>query len=303
MDFKIGDDIEDMSNVKKKNNGIMPIVIVVVGALVIGLLVFLLSSLIFKEKKPVETPKLDQPIPISDSSVQILYKSVSYGTRTYRDDKFIKNNNVSLSSFSDQEKFFYALQFVQQTDFEDTGDVDGATQAKIYRISNDKIKVYMQRFFGPQVNYSTDEKITHVFRFEIDGKNYAELTFSPDFDGFKAVFTEKKDFIGNKDLIKPYYTSLSNAILKADNTLVIEEKVIFTKYQKEEDNYSIKITSDPQNNFLLEEKQNIKAEQLKESPIDILDYGDKTGKVIYMFKVNQNSYYFDSSSFTTPTNN
>ena len=302
MDFKIGDDIEDMSNGKKKDKGITPIIIVVVGALIIGLVVFLISSLIFKGNEPVETPPVDQQLNIADATVQVLYKSISYGTRTFRDDKFIKNDSVNLNSFSDSEKYFYALQFVQQTDFEETGEVDSTTNKKVYRISNDSIKSYMQRFFGPQVNYSTEEKVTHTFRFDIDGNNYAELTYSEEFDGFKAIFTEKKDFIANKDLIKPYYTSLFNAVLKADKTLVIEEKVIYTHFENEEGKYKIKITSDPQNNQIIEEKQNITAEQLNEVPIDILDYGDKTGIVTYLFKVNGNSYYLDSSTLSSPNN-
>ena len=73
MDFKIGDDIEDMSNGKKKDKGITPIIIVVVGALIIGLVVFLISSLIFKGKEPVETPPVDQQLNIADATVQVLY--------------------------------------------------------------------------------------------------------------------------------------------------------------------------------------------------------------------------------------
>ena len=302
MDFKIGDDIEDINdNSSTKRKGILPVIIVIIIAIIIGVLVFLISNALFGQKEPVETPIVDTQLDTNDTTVQILYKSVTYGTRNYRNDIFIKTDSVNLSSFTNEEKYFYALQFVQQTDFEETGETDETTKQKIYILSNDKVKGYMQRFFGPQVTYNTDEKITHVFRFKLGDKNKAEMTYSEEFDGFKTVFTEKVDFIDNKEIVKPYYKVLESATRKADTSLVLIEKVIYTKVEKKDDGtYNIKISSDPQSNNLLEDI-NDSEENIKSRNIDILDYSEKTAHVTYTFKVNNNSYYFDNSTLETNT--
>ena len=297
MDFKIGDEIEDTTdeNYKPKGNSKLPLIIVIVVSLLFGLTVFLISNALFGGKKgTTEEPVVDQQVQLTDENVQILYDYVTYGTRNHRNDKFLKEQSVTLSSFSNQERFYYALQFAQPEDFEYTKKLDDQKH-KIYTISNDKIKGYMQRFFGNQVTYSTSSDIKYTFTFKINNKNVGELKYSVDNDGFDTVFTDLEEDIP-EELVEPYYTDLVSATKKlADNSLSLVENVIYTDVQKENDVYTVNIYKDYQHTMLIETKQNLTEAQLKENPINISDYNGKTATVTYLFKVNNNSYYFDSS--------
>ena len=124
MDFKIDDDFEEKSENQKKNHNIVSTIVIAVVSIIIGLIVFFVSNAFFGKKViPAEVPK-DIDVALTDENVQILYDYVTYGVRDTRNDKFIKERNVQLSSFSNQEKFYYALQFAQVEDFEATSVCD-----------------------------------------------------------------------------------------------------------------------------------------------------------------------------------
>ena len=124
MDFKIEEIDEEEKSKKSSNNNLMPIIIVVIIALIVGLLVFLVSNKAFgkKEKKP--EPVTETKLKLTEDNVEILYAYVTYGTKNIRNEKFIKEKNVDINSFTNDEKFYYALQFAQVEDFENDGELD-----------------------------------------------------------------------------------------------------------------------------------------------------------------------------------
>jgi hypothetical protein len=298
MDFKIGDDLEEnTSDSPRKTNSKLPIIIVVVVSLLCGLLVFFVSNLLFGVKKTEEVVPTATVMDVDDEDIQILYQYVTYGVKNTRNDKFIKDQSVKMEDFTNDEKFYYALQFAQVEDFASTGQVDD-DKRKIYNISSAKIKTYMQRFFGPQVTYSTSSIITYPFSFRINSLNVGVLTYNSISDGFDTVFTSFEDDIEDDSVVKDYYTKLNSATKETDNTIKINEKIIYTDYSVDDDGYyTIKIYKDYAKTMLLETKTNLKKEELESNPINIDDYIEKAATITYVFKANLN-YYFYSSTIT-----
>ena len=235
MDFKIGDEIEENGTPKKDRSKNLGLIIAIIIALASGIIVFLISNAIFGKKEVVEKPEESVPINLSDENVKILYNYVTYGTKGKRNDKFLSENKVDLSSFENQEKFYYALQFAQVEDFIPTEKKDQQGR-KIYNIPSSKIRTYMQRFFGGMVTYSNDVVITYTFSFQINGQNVGIMTYSEEYDGFDTVFDGIEEQETSSNLVEPYYAELTGAFKEPDGSYRLEEKVIFTDIQKEGDN-------------------------------------------------------------------
>lgn len=298
-DFKIGEDIEETPGESKirKSNSIIPIIIVIVVAIIIGLTVFLVSNAILnpskKETEQATTTKLD----LKDENVEILYNYVTYGTNNTRYEKFIKEQNVTIDSFSNYDKFYYALMFVETSDIVDNNKTDEAGN-KIFSIPESKIKTYMKRFFGPNINYSTDTEITYAFSFSSGGKNIATLTYNPTTQCFDIIF---KDTSKNKEttLVEPYYAKLTDAYQSSDGTLTLKEKIIYTDAKVNTDGtYNITIYKDYNHTEQIDIKQNYSQELLKSNPITIEDYSNKASTITYTFKTYNNTYYFESSTIS-----
>lgn len=294
MDFKIGDAIEEEGTSTKKNTK-LPIIIIVILSIVIGLTVFLVSNAFFGEKKKDNTQAVSTNVDLDDENVKILYEYVTYGVKNTRNDKFIKEQNVKLEDFNNYEKYYYALQFAQVEDFASTGKVNSEGK-KIYNISSSKIKNYMQRFFGPEVTYSTNSNITYPFSFRINNLNVGTLTYTVESQGFDTIFTGFEDNIISNNLVEPYYTELSQATKKSDGSLELTEKIIYTELIKKDNVYDINIYKDYQKTMLLETKTNLTEEQIKENPISITDYKEKAATITYEFKLSSTNYYFYSST-------
>ena len=298
-------EIEEENNNSNENiiSKIIYIVIILAAALIVGLTIFLIANAIFNKKpttpkKPVNTTeKLD----LNNQNVKTLYKYVTTGTNNIRVDKFVKNSKVDKTSFTDEEKLYYALQFAEVKDFENFGDLDEQGN-KIYNISKDKIKKYLTLFFGNGVTLSEYVPIEYVFSFKINDKNVGYLTYSDENDGYNATFTEYQDIDKkSEELVDSFYTKLVNAYKKNDGTYYLEEKVIYTDLVKENDKYKLSIYKDYNKEQLIESKTTTESE-LKENPIKIEDYLDKASTITYVFKantLNKNTLYFDSSSIKT----
>ncbi len=297
MDFKIGDAIEEEGTSTKKENKSLPIIIVVVLSIIIGLTVFLVSNMIFGDKKKEQPTSISSEVALDDENVKILYDYVKYGVRSTRNDKFIKEQSVKLEDFSNYEKFYYAMQFAQAEDFAATGQVNAQKQ-KIYNISSAKVKSYMQRFFGNEVTYSTSSVIRYPFSFRINNMNVGTMTYAVERDGFDTVFAEFEDNITTENVVEPYYTELVGANKKSDGSLELTEKIIYTTVNQRENVYDVNIYKDYQKTMLLEQKTNLTAEDLKEKPISAKDYGEKAATITYVFKLNSTNYYFYSSTIT-----
>lgn len=295
-DFKIGDDIEEKPGDSKirNSNSIVPIIIVIVIAIAIGLTVFFISNAILnpskKDAEQTTTTKLD----LKDDNVEILYSYMTYGTNNARYQKFIKEQNVTADSFSNYDKFYYALMFVEASDLVDTNKTD-ASGNKIYNIPESKIKTYMKRFFGPNINYSTATEITYTFNFSSNGKNIAIITYDATTQCFNIVFTATSQQEASH-VVEPYYSKLTDAYQTSDGTLTLKEKIIYTDTQANADGtYNIIIYKDYNHTEQIDIKQNYSQELLKTNPISIDDYSNKASTITYTFKTYNNTYYFDSS--------
>lgn len=304
MDFKIEDNFDENGSSKKKKNSTLSIVIVSIIAIICGISVFVISNALFGKKTPTTTPPKNVSVNLKDDNVSILYDYVTYGVNNTRGDKFVKEKNVTLDSFNNEERFYYALQFCQVEDFTDSKQVNSAGQP-IYKLPVTTVKKYMQRFFGNKVTFSTNSVITYTFNFKINEKNVGVLTYNAADDSYDTVFTELKEEVP-VNVVEPYYTKLVKATrMGKDNSLELEEKVIYTVSQENNGVYTIGIYKDYEHTILLETKQNLTAEQLKENPIKIDNYLTKAATVKYMFKLNKVAYYnntiycFDNSTIKT----
>ncbi|MBR2677925.1 MAG: hypothetical protein IKE63_00715 [Bacilli bacterium] len=294
-DFKIGDDFENNGKQNKIDRKIA-IIIVIVVSIFFGLLVFFISNAIIG-KNEKEPPKVDTQVNLDDENVKILYSYVAYKDNGYGNDKFLKEKSVTSNSFTNEDKLFYALQFVDPNDLVYDGQKTDQGQ-KIYNLSITKIKTYLQRFFGSDNSISPVDEFEYKFDFSINGLSLAKLTYSEEEQDYKVVFMKEEE--KTEELVRPYYTKLSSATKKADGTLILNEKVIYTTFVNENDVYKINIYKDFEHTTLLEMLQNIKKEDLIAKPISLEKYEDKSATISYIFKINSinRNYYFDSSSIT-----
>lgn len=298
MDFKIGDDFDENGNVNEhKVNKKMLIAIVAGISIVFGLLVFFVSNAILGGNKKDE-PAVDTQVDLTDENVQILYKYVTYKDNGYGNDLLLKETSVDNSKFTDEDKLYYALQFLQPEDLLYNGKTNDNKQ-KIYNLSLSKVKDYLKRFFGTDIAFSPVKELTYKFTFTINNLGVAKLTYSEEEQLYNVVFN-KEEPKKEEEIVQPYYTELTSATKKHDGTLILNEKVIYTTSSKENDTYKINIYKDYDHTTILEAKQNITADDLKANPISIDKYIDRAATISYTFKVNSlnKNYYFYSSNIT-----
>lgn len=297
MDFKIGEDIQEEetkeSSSKKLFGGNFNIIIIVVTAIVAFLVVFLITNAIFnpKQKKVEPVTPTSEKRSLTEENVKILYQYVTYGTTGIRNDKFIKNKSVKLKDFTDEEILYYALQFAQVDDFDFTGNYD-ENNNKIYSISSRMIKKYVERYFGKNVNYSTDVVISYPFTFSINDKNVGVLKYNDDTSSFDTTFASKSE--EKEYLIEPYVGKLTEAYKDPDGGYRLIEKVIFIDLEKQDDGkYQVIVSKDYEHNNIIESSVDQSEEDIKN--ININKYIDKGSTITYTFKLNGNVLYFDSS--------
>ena len=293
-EFKIGDDFDEEGNVKEHKVDKKIIILIVIGiSIVFGLLVFLVSNGIFGGHED-DTP-VDTQVALTDETVQVLYKSVAY--RDYGNDLFLRENNVTIDTFKDEDKLYYALQFVQPEELTYSEKMTDQKQ-KIYDLSISKIRKYLPTFFGNDINFTPIEELTYKFDFTINDLGVAKLTYNDEEEVYKVVFEKEED--NEEELVKPYYTELSSATKKADGTLILNEKVIYASSTKESDTYKINIYKDYQHTTLIEARQDVTKDDLNSNPISIEKYKDRAATITYTFKVKElnKNYYFAGSSIT-----
>ena len=276
------------------------ILITIIICLVVGVGTYLISSVILGTKVKEEQEKGEE-IPITNESVKILYENVTYGVRGSRNDKFLKEQSVTLNSFSNYEKFYYALQYSLPGDLYQTNEKDTKGN-KIYRLPISKIDVYMKSFFGPNVTYTYESSLNYPFLYSIEGKNVGRMTYNQVNNAYDIVFDSYLDNIKNDSLVNDYYTKLYKAYVLEDNTLKIEEKVIFTSLTQANDRnneyYSLVIYKDNGHTNLIEQKANMTKDEINALNLSVDNYINKAATVTYYFKVNSTSYYFDHSTIS-----
>lgn len=287
---------------EKRSNGFKKgLLITLIICLVIGLGTYFICSIIFGLKAKEEQQA--EEIPITNESVKILYENVTYGVRGSRNDKFLKEQSVTINSFSNYEKFYYALQYSVPGDLYQTNTNDSKGN-KIYRLPTSKIDMYMKNFFGPNVTYTFENSLNYTFLYSIDGHNVGRMTYNSINNAYDIVFDSYLDNEKKDNLVDEYYTKLYKAYVLEDNTLKIEEKVIFTSltsvnngYNKGE-YYSLAIYKDNGHSNLIEQKANMTKDEIKALSLNVDNYINKAATVSYYFKVNGNSYYFDHSTIS-----
>jgi len=231
------------------------------------------------------------PLDLSDPDIRTLYSYVTYGTRGIRNDKFISNSSVYANTFSDSEKFYYALQFARASDFVYTNENNSYGQ-KIFTISDNTIRNYMVRFFGPNISYSNNVQINYVFPFNVNKMNVAKMTYNVKRRGFDVVFNKYLGYEEVNPINDQYYTRLAEALRLEDGKIILREKVVYVEVVENEGLYSLYIFKDPAHQELIDQKINLTSSQLENS-IDW--YNLKTAYIEYTFDLNGTVYYFLSS--------
>ncbi len=297
MDFNIGEEVqesEEFGSSKKEKN---PTTIIAIVAIIVGLIVFLIMNFYFGKKEvPVETPA-DTKLSLSEENVQILYSYVTYGVKNKRYDKFLVENIVTLDSFSNQEKFYYALQFAEPEDFEATGKLNAANK-KIYTISDVQVKNYMQRFFGGNVSYTYTDTFAYPFSFRINGQNVGTMTPTERGDGMTVVFDGYEPDV-EEAVVEPFYADLVEAYKQSDGTYRLVEKAVYTKVDAKGNGYfDVSIYRDPAHTLLIETKQNQNEAIMRANPISAATYSDKAATITYHFGLYNSMLYFDKSEIT-----
>ena len=297
-EFKIGDSVDENGNEKAKQyNKKFSLIIILIVSLVSGLTVFFISNALFgkKETHKEEVP-LTEELSLTDETVEILYSYVTYGVKDERNDKFLKNEIVTQSDFSDEEKYYYALQFAEKGDFTETSNKDEEGNT-IYELSSTKMKYYMQRFFGEEVKYSEDITIDYPFSFGYNNKNVASITYDKENKTYKAVFN-KQDISVESHILNPYLSELIKATRNSDGSIVLEENVLYTDVQEENGTYTVLIYKDFEKSSIIEKKTNLKKEDIEDEKEILKKYKDRGTTIQYTFKTNKDTYYFDNSKMT-----
>lgn len=294
-DDKIGNDIveEGTTPPKKHISKTGAIIIVVILSLLVGLIVFLISNSILnpKEKKPDKNEKTE--LSLDDTNVEILYSYVTYGEENERYTIYLENDNVEFASFTNKEKYDYALMFATADDFKETGEKDD-NDNKIYQIPASKVKSYMIRYFGPNVSYNKNNEIKYHFNFTINGNNYGIMNYNGTMDAYNTIFIDNKMEHDNSK-IKKYYSKLTSAYSYGDGKIELNEKVIYTDYKLDGDKYTVSIYKDHNHNNLID---TIELSSTSNKSIDIDDYITKASTITYTFETYNNTYYFLNSRIT-----
>lgn len=301
MDFKIGEDIEDENKESevKKDNSKLKTIIIVVFAIIVFLVVFLALNSVLNPKtkaKPTNTQVVtSEKKPLTERNVKILYNYVTYNANGgVRYDIFVKNKKVTIDTFTEDEKYYYALQYAQVEDFEYTGNKD-ENGNKIYSISERKIKKYMEYFFGKGVKYSTDITIKYPFSFSINDKNVGIITYNKETSSYDTIFQMDND-TKEEYIVDPYMGKLVEAYKEPDGGYRLVEKVIYVYVKEQSDGkYEVTISKDYEHKSIIESSIDQTEEDLKKIKVD--KYIDKAATITYNFKIKEpsNVLYFYSS--------
>ena len=278
----------------RKKDLVAPIIIVVLLSLAMGLIVFYISDPFFNKE---ETPTYKE-LELTDNNVRILYDYVSYSIDGERNDIFVTNEMITKDNIPNKDKLYYALQFANPEDYKSTGKRDKDNN-QIFNISDEKIDTYMKRFFGSQITYKKEKEYEYTMDLSEDVKYIASLTYSSENKGYDTTLTKVvQEDEEDKVFVKPFYTKLVKAILHDDQTIELQEKIIYTKVIKTDKLYSIKVYKDYNLQQEVETRNNLTESQMKNSVFNLNEYMDNASTVTYKFKTEDGKYYFYSSEVT-----
>ena len=297
----------------RKKDLVAPIIIVILLSLAVGLIIFYVTNPIFNEEP---TGPFVQELELTDNNVRILYSYVSNEIDEVRNDVFLTNDAITKDNMPKKDKLYFALQFASPEDFVSTGKRD-KNNNQIFNISNEKIDTYMKRFFGSNISYSKEKKFEYTLNLSEEVKYIASLTYNQDNNGYDTILIKEeqeteeddKNNKNNKDdkkeskeddkvYVKPFYTKLVKANMYEDQTMELQEKVVYTEVEEKNNLYTIKVFADFRHQNLIETRNNLTKSQMQNSVFNLNEYMDKAATATYTFKTEDNKYYFYSSSVT-----
>lgn len=291
--------VESLAEYEKKKNferkfgkplKILTIILIIVVSIILGIVTYKICDNILNPKDEIgDEPFLGQELDLNDENTKILYQYVTYGVTGSRNRKFVEDYNVDISSFTNQEKHFYAFQFVQPEDFEFTGEYDSAKH-KIYVLPMSKLKYYMEVYFGPDVTFTPEPSISHPFTFQINRMNVGTMTYNASRDGYDTIFASYQD-LDDGNAIDPVYGQLISALVTAEGTVILQERVVYTELRTDNGNFAVDIYKDPDKKILLETKSDLTEVDLRTLTIDVSSY-PSTAIVEYTFGLNNQICYF-----------
>lgn len=260
------------------------------GAILLGIVVYLLTSMMFNGGKNDNstTNSVAKDIDLNNKIVQRLYGYVTYGDY----DIFEKNMSVKLDNLSNYDKFYYASALIKEKDIEELQTTQSNT--KIPSISQSRINDYMELLFGSKVKFEKDVNISLIFNFYRNDKNIVNCKYNSNMTSYSLDFVGKKEITNTSN---DYYTELSTAKVLSNGDLQIVEKILYTdvKYNGNKVNYSV--YKDYNKTMLIDSKSDVSKELFTLK--DVMNANkSKVTKVIFTFKKDKeknNNYYFYSS--------
>ena len=294
---KFGDDIEEVSVRKKKKKNKNKSLVLIISIAVVLVLFFIVLLLLLKSNKPKkkETVSNEIELNLTNDTVGILYDLITYGTNAERNEKFLKESNVTESSFTAQEKLEIALQYVTSNDIT-RSDKKTAAGANMYFISRDILEENMQKYFGDSVFFEDVDSLEYPFQFEVNSYNNAKLTYNAEDEGYDIEFIGYKGPEIDGTISKYSYKLVKATQSKLDNSVKLIEKIIFLDTKDNSSGYDINIYKDYNHTNLIDSKTNLTDDDILTNQVSVSDYIDKAGTITYTFKLNSDdTYYFDNS--------
>lgn len=284
---------------KRRNKEIRPkvskpiaVLIVFVLSFIIGMTAYVISNNIIEKNQPKEVEFIGEQMSLTDENVEILYNYVTYNVPFYKLDRFVREQKVNVSSFTNEEKYYYALMFTDPSDLEFTGEYTD-DKSKIYTLSFDAIKRYMSIYFGPNVSFDKNVNMQNVFRFQINKKNVAYIMYNESRDALDVYFIGYDD-LTNQRKTKSHYGELISAIRNLDGSITLQERVVYTSLSTQNGFYRIDIYGDYERTILLDTKDNLTENEVYTLDVKPSSYQSAT-LVEYRFAYLNNTCYFESS--------
>lgn len=267
-------------------------VIVIGGALLIGLTVYLVSTLLFggatnKSKNPGVSLKLE----LENTIVKDVYAKVTYGRDDTIMNKYVKEQAVRLADFSNYEKFYYAFSTIRKEDLYDTKLTSNSK--KIYGIADADVTKLMKAYFGPNCTYLKQGSIPIVLPFVYDEGNFMQLVYSASDKAFTSV-VENKEVGVDKSLIPTYLTYLESAT-QEDGTIQLVERIIYLSFTVSNDKIVYSVYRDFNHTMPIVKDKETTSSELAIKPVTIDDYLEKSNAITYTFKKDGENYYFYQS--------
>ena len=249
-------------------------------------------------RAPIEMQEVE--LALTEKLVQDLYELVRVSIPFRRNFYFFSNKELTVSTFDDNEKHYFASILLDKKDFKVTKNKSGGGT---FTLSPEAFKKAIESFFGPDVEYVSDSKMLFsILRDDVldDG---GLISFQ--YDAKKKVYYGEiggTGYVGNP--VEEIYTKLTSAV-KYGDTIILTERFIFTEVEyaefEEEVDYDEKISyeiyADYEMKQLLASFKDVEWSWEDESQlVSIDDYLDKAGTIVYTFKLgSDNEYHLYSS--------